>query len=179
MTTSEAVSNYKQLDLKSQILHRPDTYVGSKNNVTQNEYIFKDNLIQLENVEYNEALVRLFIEVLCNSIDNVWRSKEKNIEQKIINIDIIDKQWIEISNDGCCIPIEMTKDKDDNDVYVPELIFGNLLSSSNYNDEKDRKTSGKNGIGIKLTNIFSKHFEVIIKNKDSQKEYKQIWKDNI
>ena len=179
MTTSEAVSNYKQLDLKSQILHRPDTYVGSKNNVTQNEYIFKDNLIQLENVEYNEALVRLFIEVLCNSIDNVWRSKEKNIEQKIINIDIIDKQWIEISNDGCCIPIEMTKDKDNNDVYVPELIFGNLLSSSNYNDEKDRKTSGKNGIGIKLTNIFSKHFEVIIKNKDSQKEYKQIWKDNM
>ena len=41
--------------------------------------------IQIENIEYNEALVRLFVEVLCNSIDNVWRSKEKNIEQKIIN----------------------------------------------------------------------------------------------
>ena len=179
MATSEAIDNYKQLDLRSQIIHRPDTYVGSKNNVIQTEYILKTNTILLEHIEYNEALVRLFVEVLCNSIDNVWRSKEKNIEQKIININIIDKQWIEISNDGCCIPIELTKDKDNKDIYVPELIFGNLLSSSNYNDEKDRKTSGKNGIGIKLTNIFSKHFEIIVKNKDSQKQYKQVWKNNM
>jgi DNA gyrase/topoisomerase IV subunit B len=178
-STTEDVKNYVHLDQRSHVLAKSGMYIGNAKFNIQNEYILKDNFIQLENINYNEGLVRIFLEILTNATDNVARSKVKNIEQKIININI-DKQWIEISNDGSCIPIELTKDKDGKDVYVPELLFGYLLSSSNYDDNKSRVgIGGTFGVGASLTNIFSKHFEVIIKNKDSQKEYKQIWKNNM
>ena len=179
MTTTEDVKNYIHLDQRSHVLAKSGMYIGNAKFNIQYEYVFKDNIIQLENINYNEGLVRIFLEILTNATDNVARSKAKNIEQKIINVNI-DKQWIEISNDGCCIPIELTKDKDGKNVYVPELLFGYLLSSSNYDDNKSRVgIGGTFGVGASLTNIFSQQFEVIIKNKDSQKEYKQIWKNNM
>jgi len=45
-------------------------------------------------------------------------------------------------------------------VLVPELIFGHLLTSSNYDDSVKKVTGGRNGYGAKLTNIFSKSFQV-------------------
>ena len=179
MTTTEDINNYVHVDQVSHCRLKPGMYIGNIKFGIQNEYIFKDNFIQIENINYNEGLVRIFLEILTNAMDNVARSKAKNIEQKIINVNI-DKQWIELSNDGCCIPIELTKDKDNKDVYVPELLFGNLLSSSNYDDNKSRiGIGGTFGVGASLTNIFSKQFEIIVKNKDSQKEYKQTWKNNM
>ncbi len=44
--------------------------------------------------------------------------------------------------------------------YVPELVFGHLLTSSNYDDKQKKVTGGRNGYGAKLTNIFSKRFTV-------------------
>jgi len=46
--------------------------------------------------------------------------------------------------------------------YVPELIFGHLLTSSNYDDNETRFTGGRHGFGAKLTNIFSKRFKIEI-----------------
>ena len=45
-------------------------------------------------------------------------------------------------------------------VYVPEMIFGMLLTSSNYNDLEKKVTGGRNGYGAKLANIFSTEFTV-------------------
>lgn len=45
-------------------------------------------------------------------------------------------------------------------VYVPELIFGHLMTSSNFDDEEKKVTGGRNGFGAKLANIFSSFFEV-------------------
>ncbi len=45
-------------------------------------------------------------------------------------------------------------------VFVPELIFGHLLTSSNYDDTERKVTGGRNGYGAKLANIFSNHFEI-------------------
>ena len=45
-------------------------------------------------------------------------------------------------------------------VYVPELIFGHLLTSSNYDDAEKKVTGGRNGYGAKLANIFSTEFVV-------------------
>jgi DNA topoisomerase-2 len=46
----------------------------------------------------------------------------------------------------------------EHNVYIPELIFGHLLTSSNYDDSIKKVTGGRNGYGAKLTNIFSKKF---------------------
>ena len=62
---------------------------------------------------------------------------------------------ISIENNGAGIPVEMHKKEK---VYVPEMIFGQLLTSSNYNDDEKKTTGGRNGYGAKLANIFSTKF---------------------
>jgi len=79
-------------------------------------------------------------------------------------------------NDGLGIPVQR---HEESDMYVPELIFGNLLTSTNYDDSEDRLTSGRNGVGVKLSNVFSKRFEVEVYDADSKKVYTQVWKDHM
>ena len=62
---------------------------------------------------------------------------------------------------------------------MAELIFGNLLTSSNYDDTVKKVTGGRNGFGAKLTNIFSKEFEVETVDKKAKKKLKIIWKNNM
>ena len=64
-------------------------------------------------------------------------------------------------------------------MYVPTMIFGHLLTSSNFNDEEAKVTGGRNGFGAKLCNVFSKKFTVETACKESRKEFKQMWKENM
>ena len=45
------------------------------------------------------------------------------------------KGCIKVLNNGAGIPVEVHKTEG---IYVPELIFGNLLTSSNYNDNEKK-----------------------------------------
>jgi DNA topoisomerase-2 len=74
-------------------------------------------------------------------------------------------------NDGAGIPVEMHSEEK---VYVPELIFGHLLTSSNYNDAEKKVTGGRNGFGAKLANVFSKEFVVETCDGHRQKRYRQV-----
>lgn len=60
---------------------------------------------------------------------------------------------------------------------MPELIFGHLLTSSNYNDNEKKMTGGRNGYGAKLCNIFSTEFIVETACSASGKKYKQVKKN--
>ena len=62
---------------------------------------------------------------------------------------------------------------------MPELIFGHLLTSSNYNDNLKKVTGGRNGFGAKLTNIFSKKFTVTTADSQNKKKYSQVFKNNL
>ena len=78
------------------------------------------------------------------------------------------KNRISVWNNGKGIPVVMhTKEK----VWVPELIFGHLLTSSNYNDNVKKVTGGRNGFGAKLTNIFSKKFQITTADSTNKKKY--------
>lgn len=90
----------------------------------------------------------------------------------------IDKEEGSISvwNNGQGIPIEMhEKEK----IYIPELIFGNLLTSSNYDDDEAKVTGGRNGYGAKLANIYSTEFTVETADKKSEQKYKQVFSNNM
>ena len=78
---------------------------------------------------------------------------------------------ISIYNDGHGIPIEMHKEQK---VFVPTLIFGHLLTSSNYDDEEKKVTGGRNGYGAKLCNIFSTKFTVETACSENGKKFKQV-----
>jgi DNA topoisomerase-2 len=64
-------------------------------------------------------------------------------------------------------------------MYIPEMIFGHLLSSSNYDDAQDKVTGGRNGYGAKLCNIFSTEFTVETADSRQKKKYKQTWTKNM
>jgi DNA topoisomerase-2 len=96
---------------------------------------------------------------------------------RIIKVNINrEEKSISIYNDGCGIPIVIHRDER---IYVPEMIFGNLLTSSNYDDNKKKVTGGRNGYGAKLTNIFSTMFIVETANKQYGKKYKQVFTNNM
>ena len=104
--------SFKRLQLKDQILLRPDTYIGSVKKVKTGENFWVrsgDKFIQ-KSVSFTEGFLRLFIEVVSNAVDNVWRSHEFNIPCKYIKISI-DKENHTFScwNDGKTIPIEFHK----------------------------------------------------------------------
>jgi len=83
---------------------------------------------------------------------------------------------ISVKNNGKGIPIKIHKQYK---VYVPELIFGQLLTSSNYNDDEKKVVGGRNGYGAKLTNIYSKMFEVETADKRAKKKFRMVWSDNM
>jgi DNA topoisomerase-2 len=64
-------------------------------------------------------------------------------------------------------------------MYVSTLIFGHLLTSSNFNDEDEKVTGGRNGYGAKLCNVFSTKFTVESASYSEHKKIKQTWTDNM
>ena len=64
-------------------------------------------------------------------------------------------------------------------MYVPTMIFGHLLTSSNFEDDDKKVTGGRNGFGAKLCNVFSTKFTLETANKESKKEFKQSWSKNM
>jgi DNA topoisomerase-2 len=167
----------KCLELLDQILLRPDTYIGTVVRLLSKIpiWVVKNSKFEMVKPTFSEGLLRLFVEIMSNAIDNIWRSKEFGVSCKTIKIYFDRKTGrTTIWNDGKAIPINI-QDK----VYVPELVFSRLLSSTNYDDTEKRKTSGRNGYGAKLTNIFSTNFDIEIYNPTEKKIYKQSWSQNM
>jgi DNA topoisomerase II len=92
-----------------------------------------------------------------------------------VTIDV-EKNEISVYNNGKGIPIEMHKKEK---IYIPSMIFGQLLTSSNYDDNEKKLTGGRNGYGAKLTNIYSKEFTVETADKGSSQKFKQTWSNNM
>jgi DNA topoisomerase-2 len=166
------------MDPLTHILHRPDMYIGSIKPTTEEVYVADPATYRISHskVTYNPGLLRIFVEALSNCIDNKWRSEENGVKMSKIEISIDETTGeTTLKNDGLSIPIT----KHESGEYTPKLIFGKLLTSSNYDDTKERKTSGKNGVGVKVTNIFSSVFSIKIIDPTTESAYSQTWKDNM
>ena len=169
--------NIQRLDPIEHILKRPDMYVGSTRNKKSEEYVWTGgNVIEKKAVTFPPALLRIFIEALSNAIDNVQRSKEAGINCTKIRVSI-NKETGETSiyNDGFVIPIE----KHDDTYYKHTLIFGELRTSTNFDDTEERTVSGRNGLGVKLLNVFSKSFKVKAVDPSVKKAFSQEWSNNM
>lgn len=87
-----------------------------------------------------------------------------------------DQKSISVYNNGRGIPIEIHSKEG---IWIPELIFGNLLTSSNYDDDERKVTGGRNGFGAKLANIYSTEFTVETADSNTHKKYKQVFTNNM
>jgi DNA topoisomerase-2 len=184
-TIDSVDSKYKKHELRSHIYNRPAMYIGTIEPNTIDTYIVDNsNKIIKKQITYIPGLFKIFDEALVNAIDHVTRTrndfKSGKIDTCLVkNIKVhINKATgvIDIYNDGN--GIEVVKHGEYN-LWIPELIFGELLTSSNYNDDEIRTVGGVNGLGIKLTNIFSKEFTIETIDHTRKKIYKQVFKDNL
>jgi DNA topoisomerase-2 len=168
---------YVEMDPLEHCLLRPDTYVGSIRNQERSDWVVEQEQLQFHSIQGNSGLERLFIEAQSNAIDNLWRSTEAGVKQTMIAFEVDHSTgWTSIMNDGLIIDVERHKESG---LWNPEFIFGRLRTSSNYDDTEERKTSGKNGLGIKLTNIYSLEFTVEIVNKETGERYFQSWSNHM
>ena len=173
-----AKPNYEKMDPISHVHKRPDMYLGSLDFMTRpSEWIFEedDRFHWRVDPVYSDGLWRIFLEPVSNIIDNCWRSRQAGVDCKKIRVEI-NEGIITLWNDGQFIPIEKNEATG---MYNPQLIFGNLLTSSNYDDMEDRLSSGRNGLGVKLTNIFSKEFRVECGDPEKGVVYTQVWKNHM
>lgn len=177
---------------------RPDTYIGSVEFVKELIWVYQPpapvepvepmdgesppktptssatsgKMVQRE-ISYVPGLYKIFDEILVNAADNKQRDKTMTC----IKIDINpETNTVSVWNNGAGIPVVMHKDEN---MYVPTMIFGHLLTSSNYNDEEQKVTGGRNGYGAKLCNIFSSKFVVETASRQYKKCFKQTWVNNM
>ena len=178
---------YKKYELLEHILALPDTYIGSIEPQKITSYVFDETSKKMEIAElmYNPGLLKCFDEVIVNAIDHSMRLKAEEEKGKenikhVKNIKVtIDKTTgsISIFNDGNGVDIK--KHSTYGDLWIPELIFGELLTSTNYDKGEEKIWGGKNGYGSKLTNIFSKEFTIETIDHYTNKIYSQTFRNNM
>jgi DNA topoisomerase II len=183
---SDDENKYKRYEPHEHVLARPSMYIGSVEKDTVNTWVWSPDEQKMikKTIEYVPGLYKIYDEILVNAIDHHVRLKtttasadaKVNLVKKI-NV-TIDKETgkIEVFNDGDGIDILKHSEYD---IYIPELIFGNMLTSTNYDDDQERVIGGQNGIGAKACNIFSKFFSIETVDATRKMVYYQEFSNNM
>ena len=164
---------YKELSEREHILRRSGMWVGSIKQELKTMFLYnsESEIMELREVEYTPAMLKVVDEVISNSCDE-YRRKD-NLGLTDIWVTLEENGWITIKDNGG-IPVVKHKEAG---VYVPEFIFGRLRTSSNYDDTEDRNVIGTNGVGGSLANVFSKEF--IIDTCDKKNKFHRSWSNNM
>jgi DNA topoisomerase II len=169
--TQTVEEKYRKLTDIEHVLHRPGMYVGSTEPREEVLYLLvEDDLLEARSVTYNPAFLKLFDEVVSNSVDEHRRNKKLNAIKVVVDPE---RGTIRVWDNGG-IPVVKHSEHDE---WVPEMIFSNLKAGSNFNDDEDRLVAGTNGVGSTLTNIFSRRFQ--IKTCDGKHVFEQEFRKNM
>ena len=144
---------YQQKDFRTQIRDLPDSYIGSIQPNTEELWVpymdTEENRWRMhrETVTTIEGFYTIFNEAVTNALDHNIRLKQLVTNKEVghekithftkniyVNIDISTGR-IEVSNDG--MGIDIVKHQESG-LYIPEMIFGNLLTSANYDTSKEK-----------------------------------------
>lgn len=166
---------YHKKTQREHILLRPDTYIGSVENVEEKMWVYDESLEKIveKTIWYCPGFYKIFDEILVNAADHSTNNESCN--KFDITIDR-ENNRITVRNNGDGLKVVIHKKEN---VYLPTLVFGHLLTGSNFNDNDERVTGGRNGYGAKLANIFSTSFIVETVDAENQKKFVQEFKDNM
>lgn len=190
-----APAKYQKMDHREHVLARPGMYIGSVEEDVYNTWVVDlatdgrndtPHRLTKRDVKVVPGLYKIFDEILVNAVDHATRLKQRdedpNGEHKVhhvkhIKIDI-DRATgrITVWNNGEGIEVAMHPEEH---VYYPELIFGHMLTSSNYDDTEEKIIGGQNGLGAKCSNIFSKEFTIETVDAVHKKIYTQTFRNNM
>ena len=176
----ELADKYQQKTDKQHILDNPDTYIGSVEEIDANMWVYEGDKIVEKNIKYIPGLFKLFDEGIVNCRDHVVRmaqNKDPNAHQvSCIEVTIDDDGTITMMNDGNGIDVA---EHPEYKIWVPELIFGHLRTSTNYDKTEKKIVGGKNGFGFKLVLIWSVHGSVETVDHVRGLKYRQEFNQNL
>jgi len=173
MTKKTIEETYQMMTQHEHVLKRPDTYIGSIVKQKQTEWVFKKDKIKQKEVEYVPGFLKIVDEAITNALDH----SQRHSDVTTIKVDVSSETGeISVMNNGPGIPIAIHRE---HNIHVPEMIFGNLLTGSNYDDTEQRTGVGRNGLGVKLCSIFSKSFKIETVDSSVGKKYIQTFTENM
>jgi DNA topoisomerase-2 len=204
MTDKELSHKYQKKTDKQHVLDTPDTYTGSMSVTDYETFVMNDAIItnvsadtesssntaetiMAKQIAIVPGLYKIVDEAIVNARDHVVRMKEQiektaeggaqSLPVTEINITIDAKEGIiTIYNNGNGIDVAKHPSED---VWIPELIFAHLRTSTNYDKEAKKTTGGKNGFGIKLAFIWSSWAKIETIDHVRGLKYVQEFADNL
>lgn len=167
------LDKYKKLSEVEHCLARPGMYLGSVTNSEALTWVLGEgeesgSMVE-ETLTWNPGLLKMFDEIATNAADEHIRTG--NIKNIWVNLYPMTGE-ISIRDDGG-IPVSKHPEYG---MYIPEMIFSEFRTGSNFSDEV-RITGGLNGLGSKLTSVFSKEFKV--DTCDGKNRFIQVFRDNL
>jgi len=180
---SNLATQYQRKTDKEHVLDNPDTYIGSVEKVDSEQWIYDNDSgkIVLKSIEYVPGLYKLLDEGIVNCRDHVIRMLQSKASNKRlvsqIDVDIDDKTGkITLKNDGNGIDVEKHPEEG---LWIPEMVFGHLRTSTNYDKNEKKIVGGKNGFGFKLVLIWSSWGIIETVDHTRGKKYIQEFHNNL
>jgi DNA topoisomerase-2 len=178
-------NKYQQKTDKQHILDNPDTYIGSVEKIDSQQWILNEDNTRIfeRNIEYVPGLFKLFDEGVVNARDHSVRMAQaiangQHNALPVTNIEITIEEdgTIIMLNDGNGIDVA---EHPEHKIWIPELIFGHLRTSTNYDKTEKKIVGGKNGFGFKLVLIWSTYGSVETVDHIRGLKYRQEFKNNL
>lgn len=161
---------YKILTDREHIVSRPQMYIGGISIERSSHFVLEGSKFVLKEIDYNPGFIKIFDEILDNSVDE---SKRKDSKLDTIKISVDRNSGMITVWDNGGMPVQ--KDKTSK-IYVPEMCMGYSKAGSNFNDNEKRETVGTHGIGAYATNCMSTRFYV--ETADGSKKFYQVYANN-
>ena len=183
--TSKLAKQYQKKTDREHILDAPDTYVGSVEETDTEGWTFdtKENRVIHHKFKWIPGLYKLFDEGIVNCRDHVTRMTQRKMSGfkktklvSYINVDINDSGTISMENDGNGIDVAKHPEYD---IWIPEMIFGHLRTSTNYDKTEKKIVGGKNGFGFKLVLIWSTWGMIETVDFARKLKYTQVFRNNL
>lgn len=182
----DLAKKYQKKSDKQHVLDNPDTYIGSIEHISSDVFIYdnENKKIKEKTIDYIPGLYKLFDEGIVNCRDHIIRMQQlvsssddkKNFIVNNINITISDDGIVTLMNDGNGIDVSIHPEYK---IWIPELIFGHLRTSTNYDKSEKKIVGGKNGFGFKLVLIWSSWGKIETVDAKTGQKYVQEFKDNL
>jgi DNA topoisomerase II len=177
-----SAQDYQMRSQRSHIYKAPETWLGYCEHKERSELSVNERGEMVKvNLTTPPCISHLLYEILSNAVDNADSSLRMGVNPGSIEVEMND-EWISVTNYGEPIPIvpHLSKTQDSlRCVTVPEVVFGVLLTSNNYDDKAIRLGIGRNGYGAKLVNIFSTSFIVEAGDAKRGQLFRGEWSHNM
>jgi len=168
---------YQRKTHREHILDLPDTYIGSVTTTNEEVFLRDEDGFKSETIPVNPGFYKLIDELLVNAHDQVVRLRSRQSTNPVKNIEIdCGATLFSIKNDG--EPIDVAEHPE-HKTWIPQMIFGELLTSTNYDKNEKKLVGGKNGYGVKLVNIFADEMVVTVVDQPRGLKYKQRFRKNM